>query len=67
MGGCVRPTPPLLSGIDGVHPLDAGCGDAKRGGSREDSRDPKPISRPREMYDTDMHIDTLKVTARNFR
>jgi hypothetical protein len=33
-----------------------------------DSREPKtPVIRPRDMYLPDLHIDTLKVKARNFR
>jgi error-prone DNA polymerase len=57
-----------VSGIDGGLPLNAGRGDdAKRSGSGEDSRDPTPILRPRDMYEPDTHIDTLKVRARDFR
>jgi hypothetical protein len=43
-----------------------GGDEAKRGG-RGDSREPRPISRPRDMYEPDLHIDTLKVKARNFQ
>jgi error-prone DNA polymerase len=33
-----------------------------------DSREPKqPIAKPRDMYVPDLHIDTLKVKARNFK
>jgi hypothetical protein len=40
--------------------------EAKHGGL--DSREPKvPISKPRDMYEPDLHIDTLKIRARNFR
>ena len=57
-----------VSGIEDAFPLPAGrADDAKRSGSDEDSRDPKPITRPRDMYEPDLHIDTLKVKARNFR
>jgi error-prone DNA polymerase len=57
-----------VSGIEDAFPLPAGrADDPKRGGSGEDSRDPKPITRPRDMYEPDLHIDTLKVKARNFR
>jgi error-prone DNA polymerase len=47
----------------------SGRGDeAKTGGSGGDSREPKaPINRPRDMYEPDLHIDTVKVKARNFR
>lgn len=31
------------------------------------SRDPKPIARPLDMYEPDLHIDTIKLNARNFR
>ncbi len=59
----------LISGLDGAFPLTAGRGDeAKHGGSVGDSREPKPpIARPRDMYVPDLHIDTLKLKARNFR
>ena len=53
-----------VSGIDTAFPAAAGRGDdAKRRGSVEDSRDPKPIVRPRDMYEPHMHIGR----ARNFR
>jgi error-prone DNA polymerase len=57
-----------VSGLDDAFPLHPGRGDeAKRGGSGSGSREPKAISRPRDMYEPDLHIDTLKVKARNFR
>jgi error-prone DNA polymerase len=57
-----------ISGVDAAFPLTAGRGDeARTGGSGLDSREPKPIARPRDMYEPDLHIDTLKVQARNFR
>ena len=28
---------------------------------------PSPPIKPRDMYEPDLHIDTLKVKARNFR
>jgi error-prone DNA polymerase len=58
-----------ISGLDAAFPLKAGRGDeAKHGGSGLDSREPKhPIIQPRDMYTPDLHIDTLKVRARNFR
>jgi error-prone DNA polymerase len=57
-----------VSGVDGPFPLAAGRGDeAKHGGSGGDSREPKPIVRPRDMSEPDLHIDTLKLKARNFR
>jgi error-prone DNA polymerase len=59
----------LISGVDMAFPLAAGRGDeAKHGGSGLDSREPKPlIVVPRDMYEPDLHIDTLKLKARNFR
>lgn len=47
----------------------SGRGDeAKTGDSGGDSREPKqPITKPRNMYVPDLHIDTLKVKTRNFR
>jgi len=58
----------LISGLDAEFPLTAGRGDeAKHGGSGLDNRQPKPVARPRDMYVPDLHIDSLKVKARNFR
>jgi len=31
------------------------------------SRERKPLTKPHDMYEPDLHIDTLKVKARNFR
>jgi error-prone DNA polymerase len=58
-----------VSGLGTAFPMVAGRGDeARSGGSGGDSREPKqPISKPRDMYVPDLHIDTLKVKARNFR
>ena len=59
----------LISGIDAAFPLTAGRGDEGRhGGSGADSREAKPLKiAPRDMYVPDLHIDTLKLKARNFR
>jgi error-prone DNA polymerase len=62
----------LLNGVGGkdeAFMLPAGRGDeAKHGGSGLDSREPKlPTIKPRDIYVPDLHIDTLKVKARNFR
>ena len=57
-----------ISGLDTAFPLVPGRGDeARHGGHGPDSRDPTPITRPRDMYEPDLHIDTLKLKARNFR
>ena len=57
-----------ISGLEASFPLQPGRGDeARHGGHGPDSRDPRPISRPRDMYVPDLHIDTLKLKARNFR
>ena len=57
-----------VSGLATAFPLSPGRGDdAKHGGSGLDSREPKPPVRPRDIYEPDLHIDTLKVRARNFR
>jgi error-prone DNA polymerase len=58
-----------VAGLDAPFPLPSGRGDeAKGGGSGPDSRDPKPqIIKPRDVYEPDLHIETLKVKARNFR
>jgi error-prone DNA polymerase len=69
----VRDLSPVLrrvSGMDGAFPLAAGRGDeAKHGGHGLNSREPKPPPpiKPRDMYEPDLHIDTLSVKARNFR
>jgi hypothetical protein len=54
---------PVVQGI----PLDAWLDEAKHGGHGPDSRDPLPITKPRDMYEPDLHIDTIKLKARNFR
>jgi error-prone DNA polymerase len=57
-----------ISGLDTAFPLVPGRGDEARHGSNgPDSRDPRPITRPRDMYEPDLHIDALKLKARNFR
>ena len=57
-----------VSNLEDGFPLTAGRGDdAKRGGSGLDSREPKPPIKPRDMYEPDLHIDSLKIRARNFR
>jgi error-prone DNA polymerase len=58
-----------VSGLDLEFPLPAGRGDeARRGGGGLDSREPKQtVPTPRDIYVPDLHIDTLKVKARNFR
>lgn len=59
-----------VSGIDDSFPLTAGRGDeAKHGGHGLDSREPKAplLIKPRDMYEPNLHIDTLTVKARNFR
>jgi error-prone DNA polymerase len=57
-----------VSGLSKAFPLSTGRGDdAKHGGSSLDSREPKPPIKPRDNYEPDLHIDTLKVRARNFR
>ena len=58
-----------ISGLDAPFPITAGRGDeAKHGGHGPDSRERKTLHvKPRDMYVPDLHIDTLKVKARNFR
>ena len=58
-----------VSGLDESFPLIAGHGDeARHGGSGLDSREPKHLGvAPRDMYEPDLNIDTLKIQARNFR
>jgi error-prone DNA polymerase len=56
-----------VSGIDSAFPVTSGRGDEAKHSGGGDSREPKPIARPRDMYEPDLHIDTLKVRTRNFR
>jgi error-prone DNA polymerase len=58
-----------VSGLDATFPLTPGRGDeAKHCGHGPDSRERKTLQvTPRDMYEPDLHIDTLKVKARNFR
>jgi error-prone DNA polymerase len=57
-----------VSGLDAPFPLVPGRGDeAKHGGHGPDSRDPRPVTKPRDIYVPDLHIDTIKLKARNFR
>jgi error-prone DNA polymerase len=47
--------------------LPTGRGDEFAHGGGPDPRDtPKPVTRPRDMFVPDLHIDTLKVKSRNF-
>jgi len=58
-----------IAGLDAPFPLVPGRGDeTKQSCSSADSRDGKALSaKPRDIYVPDLHIDTLKLTARNFR
>jgi len=58
-----------VSGFDLEFPVPAGRGDeARHGGSGLDSREPKQtMPTPRDIYVPDLHIDTLKIKARNFK
>jgi error-prone DNA polymerase len=57
-----------VSGLATAFSQPAGRGDdAKHGGSGLDSRERKPPVKSRDIYEPDLHIDTLKVGARNFR
>jgi error-prone DNA polymerase len=60
-----------LSGLadrDAEFKLPAGRGDEFAHGGGPDPRDrPKPMVSPRDMFTRDIHIDTLKVKARNFQ
>jgi error-prone DNA polymerase len=58
-----------VSGLDVPFPLVAGRDDeARHGGGGPDNREGKPPEpKPRDIYVPDMHIDTLKLKARNFR
>lgn len=59
-----------LSGLadrDTEFKLPAGRGDEFAHGGGPDPRDkPKPLVSPRDMFVPDLHIDTLKIKARNF-
>ena len=56
-----------VSGLEEPFLIVAGRGDEARHSGGGDSREAKPISKPRDMYDPHPHIDDLKVKARNFR
>jgi error-prone DNA polymerase len=58
-----------VSGSEAAFPFVSGRGDeAKHSRSGLDSREPKvPLSKPRDMYEPNLHVDSLKVRARNFR
>ncbi|TCQ96371.1 hypothetical protein EDF70_11628 [Neorhizobium sp. JUb45] len=60
-----------LSGLadrDAEFKMPAGRGDEFAHGGGPDPRDkPKPVLTPRDMFVRDLHIDTLKVEARNFQ
>ncbi len=58
-----------VAGRNAPFPLVPGRGDeAKQGSGANDSRQPEPpVSKPRDMYVPDLHIDTLKLKARNFK
>ena len=48
--------------------LPTGRGDEFAHGGGPDPRDrPKPVPEPRDIFVRDLHIDTLKVKARNFQ
>ncbi|QPB22668.1 error-prone DNA polymerase [Rhizobium sp. 007] len=52
----------------GAFPLQHGRGDGVvHGSGSPDSRDrPEPLASPRDIYEPDRHIDTLKIKSRNF-
>jgi hypothetical protein len=58
-----------VSGLDAPFPLTPGRGDeSKHGGHGPDSRDPRPIATPRDIYVPDPNVDdTITLKARNFR
>ena len=58
-----------ISDTDTAMRLQSGRGDeGKRGGSGLDSREPKAaMIKPRDMYEPDLHLDTLRLKSRNFR
>lgn len=57
-----------VSGLDAPFPLVPGRGDEAKHGGGPDSREARALeARPRDMYTPDLHIDTLKLKARNFR
>jgi error-prone DNA polymerase len=58
----------LVSGLDGLFPLVYGRGDEASRGGGSDTREAQALPpKPRDIYVPDLHIDTLKVKARNFR
>ena len=57
-----------ISGLNALFPLVRGRGDEAKHSGGPGSRDGKALSpKRRDIYVPDLHIDTLKVKARNFR
>jgi error-prone DNA polymerase len=57
-----------VSDLDAPFPLVPGRGDEAKHGGGPDARDaPALRPKPRDIYVPDLHIDTLKLKARNFK
>jgi error-prone DNA polymerase len=56
-----------ISGIDAPLPLAPGHGDEAKHSGSPDGRAKPHSPKPRDIYVPDLHIDTLKLKARNFR
>lgn len=56
-----------ISGIDAPFPLVPGRSDEAKHSGNLESPDKAYSPKPRDIYVPDLHIDTLKLKARNFR
>jgi error-prone DNA polymerase len=56
-----------ISGKDEAFTLPAGRGDQARHPGGPDPRERQAVIKPRDIYISDLHIDTLRVKARDFR
>jgi error-prone DNA polymerase len=56
-----------LGGMDETFAIPTGRGDETKHHGRPDPRETQPLRRARDIFIPDLHIDTLKVKARDFR
>jgi hypothetical protein len=63
-----RPCGQRISGLEATFPVVTCRGDEARHSGGPDQRELKAMRpKPRDMYEPDLHIDSLKVQVRNFR
>jgi error-prone DNA polymerase len=56
-----------IGGMEEAFSLPTGRSDEAKQSGRPDPRETDPLPKPRDIYIPDLHIDTLKMKARNFR